>query len=105
MPSGKNHLKAEIAALAAIIAITVGANFAFELANWEDESRPLALVFSVAYLFSALLLYPDLDLAPVPTRTTAGATCASAGSPTPSSSATAGSRTTPLSVPSAACST
>jgi len=63
LPSGKNHLKAEIAALAAIIAIITGANFAFELAHWEDEFQPLALVFAAAYLFSALLLSPDLDLA------------------------------------------
>ncbi len=62
MPSGKNHIKAEITALTAIIAITTGANFAFELANWEDEFQPLALVFFAAYLFSALLLSPDLDL-------------------------------------------
>ncbi len=63
MPSGKNHHKAETATLAAIIAITSGANFAFELAYWEDEFQSLALVFSAAYLFSALLLSPDLDLA------------------------------------------
>jgi len=49
--------------LAAITAITTGANFAFELANCEDEFQPLTLVLSATYLFSALLLSPDLDLA------------------------------------------
>ena len=49
--------------MAAITAITTGANFAFELANCEDEFQPLTLVLSATYLFSALLLSPDLDLA------------------------------------------
>ena len=51
--------------MAAITAITTGANFAFELANCEDEFQPLTLVLSATYLFSALLLSPDLDLAPL----------------------------------------
>ena len=63
MPSGKNHLKTEIAALTTIAAIAVGGNFYFALADWRDEFQPLALVFCTAYLFSALLLSPDLDLA------------------------------------------
>ena len=49
--------------MAAITAITTGANFSFELANCENELQPLALVFSATYLFSALLLSPDLDSA------------------------------------------
>ena len=49
--------------MAAITAITTGTNFAFELANCEDEFQPLTLVLSATYLFSALLLSPDLDLA------------------------------------------
>ena len=51
--------------MAAITAITTGTNFAFELANCEDEFQPLTLVLSATYLFSALLLSPDLDLAPL----------------------------------------
>ena len=51
--------------MAGITAITTGANFAFELANCEDEFQPLTLVFSATYLFSALLLLPNLDLAPL----------------------------------------
>ena len=60
MPSGKTHLKLEIAALCIIGALAGGANAYFALADWEDEFQPLALLFSCAYLFSTLLLSPDL---------------------------------------------
>jgi uncharacterized metal-binding protein len=63
MPSGKTHLKVELFSLAGFAAIACGANAFFELVDWEDEFKALALVFSCAYLFSALLLSPDLDLA------------------------------------------
>lgn len=94
MLSGKNHLKAELAALAAIALAAAGGNALWEFANWQDQFQPLALIFVLAYLFSSLLLSPDLDLARAPTRITAGACYAIAGSLMPNFSATAASRTT-----------
>ena len=63
MPSGKSHLKVELAAFAAIALAAAGGNALWEFANWQDQFQPLALIFVLAYLFSSLLLSPDLDLA------------------------------------------
>jgi len=63
MPSGKNHLKAELAALGAIALAAAGGNALWGFADWQDQFQPLALIFALAYLFSSLLLSPDLDLA------------------------------------------
>ena len=63
MPSGKNHLKAELAALGAIAHAAAGGNAFWAFADWQDQFQPLALIFALAYLFSSLLLSPDLDLA------------------------------------------
>ena len=63
MPSGKNHLKAELAALGAIALAAAGGNALWAFADWQDQFQPLALIFALAYLFSSLLLSPDLDRA------------------------------------------
>ena len=63
MPSGKNHLKAELAALGTIALAGAGGNALWAFADWQDQFQPLALIFALAYLFSSLLLSPDLDLA------------------------------------------
>ena len=65
MPSGKNHLKAELAALGTIALAAAGGNALWAFADWQDQFQPLALIFALAYLFSSLLLSPDLDLAPL----------------------------------------
>ena len=63
MPSGKNHLKAELAALGAIALAAAGGNALWAFADWQDQFQPLALIFALAYLFSSLLLSPDRALA------------------------------------------
>jgi len=51
MPSGKNHLKAELAALGAIALAAAGGNALWAFADWQDQFQPLALICALAYLF------------------------------------------------------
>ncbi len=63
MPAGKTHLKVELLVLLAVVTLAGAANAYFELAAWDGEFKVLAIAFGCAYLFSALFLSPDLDLA------------------------------------------
>ena len=62
MPSGKTHFHIEFAALVIIIGVGATLNHYREFMKWE-EAGTLGLIFTVSYLFSSLLLSPDLDLA------------------------------------------
>ena len=62
MPSGKTHLRIELAALVAVVGGGLALNRAYGWMKWE-EAQTLLPAFVAAYLFSSLLLSPDLDLA------------------------------------------
>ena len=62
MPSGKTHLHIELAALVVVVGGGLALNHAFEWMKWK-EVYTLLPAFVAAYLFSSLLLSPDLDLA------------------------------------------
>lgn len=62
MPAGDIHLRLELAALFLIVIGGLGVASLGEFDGWRDSFVPL-LVFVGTYLFSCLLLSPDLDLA------------------------------------------
>ena len=62
MPSGKTHFKIEMATLLIAAGAGAGLNHHFRFVKWEDVTT-LGLVFVGSYLFSSLMLSPDMDLA------------------------------------------
>jgi uncharacterized metal-binding protein len=62
LPAGDIHLRLELAALLLIVVGGLGMASLGELDDWSDSLVPL-VGFVGAYLFSCLLLSPDLDLA------------------------------------------
>lgn len=54
-------MRIELAVLVVLTGIGLGVNHMYRLVKWE-EARVLGLAFAISYLFSSLLLSPDLDL-------------------------------------------
>ena len=61
MPSGRAHLRIELGALVLITGAGVGLNHVYQYVKWGDATAP-GLCFLGAYLFSSLLMSPDMDL-------------------------------------------
>lgn len=61
MPSGKAHLRIELGILVLTVGVGLLLNHLYRYMVWEDAATP-AMCFVGAYLFSSLLMSPDLDL-------------------------------------------